>query len=387
VIRIALRMLTADRGRFIGLVLGVAFAALLITQQMGIFLGLLGRAGAAIRDVPQAQLWIMDPSIGAIDLDDVRPMPSTAAQRVAGVDGVAWSVEHLRVLADVALGGGARKSALMVGIDPDGFIGAPPTLVAGAWRDLRRPDAVILDADAVAKLTRRAPDGAAIALAVGDEIEINDHRAVVVGIARATPPIFFTPPIYTTAPRLRAWLPAQRRDVTYVAAGVVPGADPRAVAAAVTAATGYKALTADEFAAASSWFFAENTGIPINFGIAVALGFLVGVAVCGLLFAQFVRENLRYLGTLKAMGAADGTLVAMTLVQALTVGVLGYGIGVGAAALAGWATGDGAGALAWELPPWLLAAGAAAVLAIVLAAGLAGVRRVLSLEPATVFRS
>ena len=51
--RIALEMLTADRARFIGIILGIASAALLITQQASIFFGLLSRAHAAIDDIPQ----------------------------------------------------------------------------------------------------------------------------------------------------------------------------------------------------------------------------------------------------------------------------------------------------------------------------------------------
>ncbi len=43
---IALKMLFNDRAKYLGLVIGVAFSTLLINQQMGIFLGLLSRAGA-----------------------------------------------------------------------------------------------------------------------------------------------------------------------------------------------------------------------------------------------------------------------------------------------------------------------------------------------------
>ncbi|MFM2090421.1 MAG: hypothetical protein RLZZ127_910 [Planctomycetota bacterium] len=384
--RIALLMLTADRGRFIGIVTGVTFAALLITQQMSIFLGLLGRAGAPVQDVRQAQVWVMDPSQDAVDLDGVRPMGSTALWRVRGSEGVAWAAEHLRVPIAVALGDGARRSAMLVGIDADAWIGAPPTLVQGSWEDLRRADAVIVDEDGATKLWRPGPDGARRHLAVGDEVEINDHRAVVVGVARSTRAIFFAPPLWTTVERAKTWIPPQRRDVSYIVAGVAPGHDPAAVARGIARRTGLRAVTAPEFGADSSAFFAANTGVPINFGIAVVLGFLVGVAVAGLLFLQFVRENLRYLGALKAMGAENGVLVRMTVLQAVVVGAIGYGLGIGLAALMGHLAGGGTRTLAWDMPPWLLLGTGVAVLLIVLVAALLGVRRVVTLEPAVVFR-
>lgn len=385
-IRIALQMLTFDKGRFLGLVFGVAFAALLITQQLSIFLGLLGRSGAAIGDVGQAQIWVMDPSLSAIDLDGVRPLPSTAVQRVAGITGVAWAREHLRIPTAVTLGAGARRSCLLVGIDADTWVGGAPQVTSGSWTDLRRADAVIIDEDAVEKLWRPGPNGERIPLRVGDEVEINDHRAVVVGLARGTRPIYFSPSIYTTSERVRAWQPGERRDISFVVVGLAPGADPTAVATAITAATGFKAMTTAQFTNDSARFFAANTGIPINFGIAVVLGFIVGIAVAGLLFVQFVHENLRYLGALKAMGADDRTLVLMTLAQAGTVGFLGLGLGTGMAASMGRLAGNGTATLAWYMPPWLLGITAGSVLLIVGIASIAGVRRVLTLEPAVVFR-
>ena len=83
----------------------------------------------------------------------------------------------------------------------------------------------------------------------------------------------------------------------------------------------------------------KNTGIPINFGIAVVLGFLIGTAIAGQTFYNFTLENLRYFGTLKAMGATNGILLRMILLQALVVGALGYGLGVGGAALFGYLMG------------------------------------------------
>ena len=60
---IALKMLFHDRAKYMGLVLGVAFSTLLINQQLGIFIGLITRAGAVIVDVPQADVWVMDPGV------------------------------------------------------------------------------------------------------------------------------------------------------------------------------------------------------------------------------------------------------------------------------------------------------------------------------------
>src|SRR5205807_7325337 len=135
-------------------------------------------------------------------------------------------------------------------------------------------------------------------------------------------------------------------------------------------------------------YYMKRTGIPINFGITVMLGFVVGAAIAGQTFYLFTIENLHQFGALKAMGVTNLRLVGMSLLQALVVGAVGYGLGVGGAALFGILM----GAAAKTVPPaffmtWqILALTATAVGVIVLLASLVSIRRVLVLEPAVVFK-
>src|SRR5262245_57989812 len=87
---IALKMLVGDRAKFLGIVLGLTFAAALITQQGSIFCGLMLRTCAQITDITGADLWVMDPSVRFVD--DIKPMLESNLQRVRGVKGVKWAV-------------------------------------------------------------------------------------------------------------------------------------------------------------------------------------------------------------------------------------------------------------------------------------------------------
>ncbi|MFY9985980.1 MAG: ABC transporter permease [Chthoniobacterales bacterium] len=118
----------------------------------------------------------------------------------------------------------------------------------------------------------------------------------------------------------------------------------------------------------------------------MALGFLVGVAISGQTFYNFTLDNLRYFGTLKAMGAKNGMLLRMILLQALVVGGIGYGLGVGAASAWGMLVSGGT-QLAFRLPWQLLVVSAVAVLVICLSSAALSIRKVMKLEPAVVFRS
>src|SRR5260370_3661989 len=97
----------------------------------------------------------------------------------------------------------------------------------------------------------------------------------------------------------------------------------------IAARTGLLSLSTDQFRWKTIWYYMRSTGIPVNFGITIALGFFVGVAVAGQTFYLFTIENLKQFGNLKAMGVTNNRLVGMILLQAGLLRFLGVGIALG----------------------------------------------------------
>lgn len=375
---LALRMLTGDRAKYFGLVMTIAFASMLMAHQASIFWGLMRRTTSQILDVREPDIWVMDAH--TTNIDDSRPLRDLELQRVRAVPGVAWAAPLHRSPVRVEIDGGAYRSSFLLGVDAASLVGAPRNLVLGDVEALRAPDAVILDRAGFHYLWPGE------ALALGKVIEINDRRAVVRGICETAPPFVTLPVVYATMPNVARFLPPNVRLATFVVAKATQGQRPEAVASSIAAATGLRASTDVAFASATIGYYIRNTGIPVNFGITVALAFLVGAAVAGQTFFLFTLENLKQLGALKAMGVHNARLVGMIVLQALVVGVLGYGLGVGLAAVFFEATKDIVHLRGFVLL-WPIAAGTGvAVLLIVILAALFSVRRVLVLEPATVFR-
>ena len=60
---VAIRMLTGDRVKFFGLIFGVTFATFLMSQQVSVFIGIVGRSASQIVDVRDAGIWVMDPRV------------------------------------------------------------------------------------------------------------------------------------------------------------------------------------------------------------------------------------------------------------------------------------------------------------------------------------
>src|SRR5438045_4313838 len=192
-IRVALKMLVGDRAKYLGIIMGLTFASLLITQQAAIFVGLMTRTFGAITDLSLPDIWVMDHKVQFID--DIKPLQDTELLRVRGISGVEWAVPLYKGLLKARLDNGNFQTCNVFGLDDATLIGGPPVMVQGQLADLRRSEAVIVDdVGANGKLAKVATDaygneikGAEpIPLKIGAALELNDHRATVVGICRVS---------------------------------------------------------------------------------------------------------------------------------------------------------------------------------------------------------
>lgn len=376
---IALKMLTGDRSKYLAIIFGVTFSCVLIAEQSAMFGGIMMRTTSQIRDVHDADIWVMNPN--ARYMDDLKAIADTSDLRVRGVRGVAWAVPFYKGGAQIQLPTGSYQGAIMFGIDDATLVGGPQQMSMGRIGDLQLPDAVIIDEAGFHQLWPDEP------LKLGKTFEMNDRRAVVVGIFKASFTFSTQPIIFTRLSEARLFAPQYRRSLSFVLAKCVAGESPEVVADRIQKQTRMKAMTQDQFCWLTILYYLEHTGIPMNFGTTVLLGFIVGCAIAGQTFYLFTVENLRQFGTLKAMGMRDSVIVRMIFIQALTVGAIGYCLGIGLATAMGVTMQAIRPILSFFLPWQVLALTAVAVLIIVMIASLICIRRVIVLEPAIVFQA
>lgn len=385
-IRIALTMLVGDRAKFLGIVFGLAFAALLMTQQGAIFRGVMVLVYGPITDTPQADVWIGDPGITDLDTNDL--LNERELDNVRAVSGVRWVAPLLRRQVYARDPNNTIAPLMVMGIDDATLVGQPSAqaMISGSVADLLRPDTVIVDAHGAAtKLSVTLPDGGYRPLGIGDRLIMNGRSVEVVGLCRSTLSLMLFPTAYMLRSHLSEIDRSSDRAFNFILVGLSPGADPHTVCANVDAATGLKARTRQEFSDHIYDYFLYHTGIPANFAIAVLLGFVVGAAIAGQTFSQYVNDNRRIFASLKAMGMRNRGLMQILMIQALCSALLGLGLGVGAAAIFGRFL-DGTD-LSFRLEPMLLVIALVAVLVISFAAALVSLRSLLRIDPALVFRS
>ena len=375
---IAIRMLTGDKQKFYGLVFGIAFSTLLITQQLTIFVNLVERGASGVYNVPAADIWVMDEVSRTTDVNF--PMPSTALDKVRSVPGVEWAVPHLRANASVRSGDGDLEGVSVIGVDDATLIGLPKRMAQGSADVLSSPDSVIIDDVGTTRMFESGQSP------IGQRLELNDQRAVIRGIADAIPSFTSQVTLYTKYSRALNYVPGTRNRMSFVLVGTSDGVAPLELTQRITDLTGLRARTRDQFAQDGVDFIIQNTGIPLNFGITVMLGFIVGVAIVGLTFSLFIRDNIKQFGALKAIGVTNAKIRGMVASQAALVGLVGYGLGVLGTVGFIWGFSGNPTFKGFYIPWQVPLVSLAAVTLILALTGWLALRNVLKTEPASVFR-
>jgi putative ABC transport system permease protein len=221
---------------------------------------------------------------------------------------------------------------------------------------------------------------------LGREFELNDRRARLVGICKASAPFTTLPVIYSRFSTVRGFVPRQRNLMNFILAQPRNDDEAQATCSAIANQTGLAAYTRNEFFWKTVGYFLSTTGIPVNFGITIGLGFLVGAAVTAQTFYLFTIENLKQFGALKAMGVTNSRILLMVGLQALLVGFVGYGIGIGLTAGFFEVTKNITHLAGLYLQPLAAIGVGIAVLVIILLSAIVASIKVLVLEPAVVFR-
>jgi putative ABC transport system permease protein len=375
---IALKMLTGDRAKYLGLIFAIAFCTFLLENQTSIFAGILRRTGSQILDVTDANIWVMDPKTEYFE--QTKALKDTDLNRVRGVDGVEWAVRLFKGTPVARTLDGKFAVSFCMGLDDATLTGAPRKMLLGSWERLSEPDSVVIDKAGYILLFPGEP------LQINRMLELNDHKAIIVGISDASAPFLSSPVIHTRYSQAVNFVGRERTQLSYVIARSAANVRPEEVTRRIEAQTGLRARTTDQFRWDCIRYYLKNTGIPINFGITIAIALLVGTVVAGQTFYLFTLENLKQFGALKAIGVTNSRLTLMVMLQALTVGAIGFSLGTGMGALFFEITGRQIATRGLVLMWQNVVITGCCILFVIIIASLLSIRRVVVLEAAEVFR-
>jgi putative ABC transport system permease protein len=353
---------------------GITFAVFLMTQMTSMFAGVLHRASSTVINIG-ASVWVMDRSVQTVA--NTIGMPDYVLDAVRSMPGVRYAVPLYSGGAVVKLPDGTYQSVTVIGLDDTSLVGRPK-LLEGRIEDIYGENAFIVVRDPEYAKLNSPP--------IGSEFELNDHRGVVVGIAKVTTfSLFGVPTLYTTYYRALQYVPNPRFTISYILVESKSSADIPAIKQQVDA-LGYLALTKDEFMDKISNFYKYQTGIGTNILLMTVISFIVGLSISGQTFYTFILENLEKFGALKAIGTTNRELVAMILFQATFTALAGYGLGIGLCALVIWLARVRLPDYAARITYFNLELAFVMVIIIAGVSSYFGVRRVLRVEPFDIFR-
>ncbi len=374
ILKLAYKLLVNDKAKFVTLLVGISFAVFLMIMMASIFAGVLNRASATVINIG-AKMWVMDPAVQTVA--NTIGMPDYVLDATRSMTGVKYAVPLFSGGALVKLEDGTYQSVSVVGLDDTSLFGRPE-MSEGRIEDIYAENSFIVVQDS--EFTKlQSPK-------VGTTFELNDHRGVIVGIAKVTTSsLFGVPTLYTTYNRAIQYIPNPRFTISYILIEPKNLSDIPLIQQQVQK-LGYLALTREQFEQRISNFYKYQTGVGMNLLLMTGFSFIVGLSISGQTFYTFILENLDKFGALKAIGTNSRTLIFMILFQASFTALTGYGLGIGLCTLVMTLA-------KMRLPDYasLLTYGNLflALVMVIIIAGVSsyiGVRKVLRIEPFDIFR-
>jgi putative ABC transport system permease protein len=368
----ALQTLWFERKRYFPGVLAVAFSALLIALQVGIFWGLISVVSTPIVQ-SDADVWITYPQAKSIDLG--RAFPNYWRDRVLASPEVARDDQYIQGMGVWKTEDELTELTIVAGLTLAEYsLGPVKPLTPDLRSALREPGTIVIDKGDAHRLNIDR---------VGQTGLINNHPVRVVGFMEGMGSLT-GPYSMCSLATARTLLGLRDDQTTFLLAKCRPAADVGAVVDRLNEFPKFTAHEASQFALQSKvhWLTKTKAGAAVTF-IAL-LGLLVGAVVTSQTLYAATAASSRELAVLIALGIARNRIQSFILMQSFCVGILGLLIGIPGSLLFGTlARSVGTNAdLAW----WILGSTAAVTLLMALASGFFAMRSLRHAEPTSLLR-
>jgi putative ABC transport system permease protein len=373
-VSLARKNLLHDRLRFVITVSGVAFAVTLVMVQVGLFMGLLGKATVTIENA-NADIWVT--SKGTPNVDFAHTFPETNVLRVRGIAGVERADNLLIQFMNLLLPSGAEEGCLVYALDDFRGWNLPWAVNEGDARDLKRGSYILMDRSAE---RRFGP------FAVGEYREILGRRFKIIGTTSEAASFTTAPIVFMDFKNAQELLQTVQGKAQYILVKLAPGADRAAVMAQIQEKLPYNDVyTKEDWARRSRTYWVVSTGLGMNMGVTVFLGILVGIVVVAQTLYTSAVEHVKEFGTVKAIGGSNWDIYRILGEQALIAAVVGFVAG----AIISLALRPVMAKLYLNvlISPGFAAAVFAGTVLMCLGAAMLSFRRVATIDPALVFRA
>lgn len=370
--RTALRFIVFDKPKSIGALFGVVISIFLIGQQTGIFIFLTGAMSRLVDNMP-ADIWVVDAKTTNV---------SALGQLDARLQREIESIKGIERVSPIVIAGGSAKfdNGKTAGVNVIGAV--PPDFIGGPWNISKGNIAnLLIDGAVSADFFDKKILGDADYNTV---FEINGKRAKI-DLQTKGVRGFGASYMFTTIARARYYA---NMPNTKVSALLIKVKDPKQTQQIIAEINshiyGVKAWTKEDFSKATVSTVLGSSGIALSVGTLIIFAIVAGSVIIGLTLYSSAMDRIKDYATLKAIGATNGFVSGLILIQALIFAFVGFGIGVVLMNLFRQGIAN-AGTIFYYTPIMYLAFFAITV-SISLLGAISAMRKITSVEPASVFR-
>ncbi|HTW33940.1 MAG TPA: ABC transporter permease [Rhizomicrobium sp.] len=313
ILRLASRNLFQDRLRFVATIIGIVFSIVLVTVQLGLFLGFQKMVTTMIDHAP-ADLWIV--SRGTKCFEDPSMLDRRDQTKALSVPGVVDAVPLLIGFTEWAVPNDGSTPVFVVGTSPEGL--RPWHVVQGNPADLSDAHAVAVDQTYFGRLGVSA---------LGDTTTIRGHKVIVKAVTRGIRSFTTTPYVFAPMESAQTYIGVSRNDVSYLLVRLSQGANANAVREALAKKLDkVEVLTTDEFRNRSRTFWLFGTGAGFALFGGALLGAIVGTVIIAQTLYSSTKDHLTEFATLRAIGSSSFYIHKVIITQALLSAVIGFGV-------------------------------------------------------------
>jgi putative ABC transport system permease protein len=370
--RLASRNLLYDRLRFVATVVGIVFSIVLVTVQLGLYLGF-GRMVTTMIDHASADLWIMP--AGTKCFEDPSLLDERKRFQALSINGVAQAIPVVIGFADWKIPAGGTTPVFVVGSDLRAGGLLPWNVIEGSIEALSIPGAIAVDQSYFERLGING---------IGASAEIREHKVEVRAVTKGIRSFTTTPYVFTALDRARAYTGVSPSKATYFLVRLAPGADRESVRQRLKAnLTDVDVLTSAEFRDRSRSFWLFGTGAGAALFAGALLGIIVGTVIVAQTLYSSTKDHLNEFATLRAMGSSSVYIHKVIICQALINAIIGFALAAGIGVIVVAATADSA--LPIVMTPGLTLVLLVLTVAMCVLSAIAAIVQVTRIDPAMVF--
>jgi putative ABC transport system permease protein len=371
----ALKFMKFDKPKSVGALFGVIISIFLVGQQTGIFTFLTNAMCYYVR-VNDGYVWVTDNKTENVNA--LAPIDVRLGYEIESLPHVMKA--HQLVISNGAarFNDGTSAGLSVVGVELPEFNGIQEgILFDGTQGDLIPDGAVSIDFF----------DGKALGNpSKGNYFEINRKQVYIAALTKGARSFGGGLISYTTISRARfiGNVPLSKTSAFLVKVDKTKNMQ-KVVKYINANIPGVKAWMPNEFKNQTILTVLKSSGIAFSFGTLIIFALISGFIIIGLTLYSAAIDRIKDYGTLKAIGATNGYIRKLILMQAMIYAIIGFMIGY--ALIEGFRNGIANAGTLFTFSPLTKLAFFVITAVISISGTLFAIRRITKLEPASVFRT